>query len=39
METGTGKGRTVRGCREKNDGKMKTVGVNPAPIKADSITL
>lgn len=24
---------------KKKDGKMKAVGVNPAPIKADSITL
>lgn len=31
---------TEDAAKKKNkDGKMKAVGVNPAPIKADSITL
>ena len=38
MKTGTGMGKT-EDAGKKNDGKMKAVGVNPAPIKVDSITL
>lgn len=39
QELGCGRQREDAGGGGGEDGKMKAVGVNPAPIKADSITL